>query len=224
MPLKIEHRSHVARRSPHPSSLTPTADNSIGPSQQSSSARVPTASLFEGTREPRLLSPRRITNTSTRRDRVGSTLLQSPARAGHSACMRHIFDATEQRPLGLRQSQDATYSALPDTSRKPSFLTKYRAAIGSPTTDNGSLSQDQPPLVSADTTVDLSQPPQPHIPEGAASGPSSPSWSDDSSYLNASPRCDKSALAGSPTERVREWLLEISRNSPEQLADALDED
>lgn len=171
-----------------------------------------------------MLSPRRVANTGTRRDRVGSTLLQSPARAGHSACMRHIFDATEQRPLGLQQSQGVMYPTLPNISRKASSLKKDRTAIGTPTAVNGSLSQYQPPLVSAVTTVDLPQSPQPHIPERAASGPSSPSWSDDASYLNASPRCNKAALAGSPTERVREWLLEISQNGPEQSADALDED
>lgn len=58
-----------------------------------------------------LASPNRTANASARRC-TGPALSQSPARSGHSACMRKIFD----EPLTLHRNQKVFYPPLPNIS------------------------------------------------------------------------------------------------------------
>lgn len=73
---------------------------------------------------PHLASPAHPANTSVRR-RIGSALLQSPARSGHSTCIRRILD-DPLRPPALRQRpRDVIYPPLPNVSRRLSLLRKH---------------------------------------------------------------------------------------------------
>lgn len=140
-----------------------------------------------------LASPAHTANVSARRC-IGPALSQSPARSGHSTCMRKIFD-DPLRPLSLRH-QDVIYPSLPNVSRQLQPLKKrYHGCDAVPRLHRSPPQEYQPDRD------------EPRASAHSASLSSSESWSNDSIYLevkrlNASP-----SLATSPDERVRDWLL-----------------
>lgn len=130
-------------------------------------------------------------NASARRC-IETALTQSPARSGHSTCMRKIFDGP-LRPLAPRQAhQDAVYPSLPNVSRQLSRLTRHRESRNAPCRLQWSdrpLDQDDSCMPTSSFPRSLSEP-----------------WSEDSIYLSTE------SLHASPSnatrdDRVRDWLL-----------------
>ena len=165
-------------------------------------------------------SPTRVANTSARRC-IGSTLLQSPARCGYSVCIRQIFDDTQQQLLVRQRSQDVIYPPLPNISRQVSPIEKHWV-MDSPTRHDRRHRRGRSPSLNIDVTA-RSPPTTPHH-VAKDRKPSSESWSDDSSYLNAEGLCVSTGLAASPDERVRDWLLATCDDDSESTTYTIGED
>jgi hypothetical protein len=126
---------------------------------------------------------------------IGSALSQSPARKGHSTCMRNIFD-DPLRPLALRQRpHDVIYPPLPNISRQLSPLKKHHQNRKAAPR----LYQPPPQECQYDQTT-------PRVSADSAPRSSPDSWSDDSIYLEAERLHTSTSLAESPNARVRDWL------------------
>lgn len=226
--IRLPHCRHVARPRVQPQACTyvplllrPDRTNDLekGPLPQATSARATAAAQSpQSTNEPCSLQPSQVANTGARRCRAASTLLQSPARAGHSACMRQIFDHSKPYPLGLQQSHHSTHPVLSNTARQVSPLRCNHTTTDSITTHDQSLPTPSNPT----TNLPLSF--QSHSPEEVTSRQPSESWSDDSQYLSVGLQYHSTHVAASPSERIYEWLQETGNGSPCGRALDLDED
>jgi hypothetical protein len=164
-------------------------------------------------------TPSKIANVCVRRAHYGSTLLQSPARPGHSAGMRSIFHTASQHnpPASL-------YPQLPNVSRKASQA--HGATSPEFTAYVPSLHQPAPLLPGTHSQpANLATSPKWSQQDQSVS---SESWSDDTGYLVAGSRCHPSELTVPPAERITHWLSEVcepetydplslQQNSPERL-------
>ncbi|USP82629.1 uncharacterized protein yc1106_09903 [Curvularia clavata] len=150
-------------------------------------------------------SPLGLANIRIRRPPHGSLLLQSPARAGHAARMRQIFEHASREQQPPQPTKPLLYPQLPNVSRKAS-----------------------PPLASMPNYCQQASPtrlPQQSLCMSTASSragfrhaqavfamseQSSESWSDDSGYLLTRSHISKLAPAFVPDDRITEWLTSVS--------------
>ncbi|KAF2632705.1 hypothetical protein BU25DRAFT_417302 [Macroventuria anomochaeta] len=183
------------------------------------SNRAPATPSVRRAGELQPISPSRIANTSARRY-MGSALLHSPARLGHSACIRQIFDDTQQRSLGRQRTRDVIYPSLANVSRHVSPHKNSQAIFSDSSRHDRPQPQDQPSSIDTDATVS-----DPHVisPHTAELRPSPEPWSDDSGYLNASLSCISTEVAESPTERIYDWLSTTCSGELEGTADNMGE-
>ncbi|KAF1841508.1 uncharacterized protein K460DRAFT_419563 [Cucurbitaria berberidis CBS 394.84] len=166
-------------------------------------------------------SPSSIANTRIRRSQHGLTLLQSPARAGHTARMRQIFEDAGHECRTTRHDQGGLYPQLPNISRKAS----------PPLFHNGSVqraapcvSPDRPPAFSCPLTgvpLVVPQPQQSQANLSSMSERTSGSWSDDSGYFVANSRGQALTPSISPEDRIYDWLLRVSRVGSNATEDAI---
>ncbi|KAJ4992771.1 hypothetical protein SVAN01_01817 [Stagonosporopsis vannaccii] len=126
-------------------------------------------------------------NTSARRRCRDTAVLYSPARRGHSACMRQIFDVNQQPALYARENQDVIYPALSNVSRQRSPFNKHPVA-------------DIPTAFQCTANGDPV---------------SSESWHDDLGYLHGDAQCVSTRLASSPDGKVNDWLSATDDDSSE---------
>ena len=184
------------------------ADPTIDPSSQASPEKPPTTPLVYGTESLRPKSPIRVANTSARRC-VRPTLLQSPARLGHSACIRRIFDSEQQQSLDLTWTQRVLNPTLANVPRHVSTMT--HGPVCKPTRHEREESEEQSSSLHKNGTL-TNSPANIHlIPQTLDC--SSDSWSDDSGYLNVE-SCSSADRADSPTARICDWLLTTCTNDP----------
>jgi hypothetical protein len=141
-----------------------------------------------------LASPVQTANVSARRC-VRPTLSQSPARSGHSTCMRKIFD-DPLRPLALRQRHhDVIYPPLPNVSSHLQLSgNRLRGHVSA-------SSLHRLPPQERQSGRD-----QPRVLARSASRSPSESWSDASIYVEAETVHASPGLAASPYDQVQDWL------------------
>lgn len=147
-----------------------------------------------------LVAPIHTANASARRC-TGPAFSQSPARSGHSACMRKIFDES-LRPLTLHRHQNVLYPPLPNISRQ-------LRPLGTRDEGNDALPrvhQSQPRAYQPDQD-------ESRVSSRSASRSSSESWSEDLIYLEAERLHASPGLTASPDERVRDWLSATATDS-----------
>ncbi|CAO2657414.1 Nn.00g035400.m01.CDS01 [Neocucurbitaria sp. VM-36] len=166
-------------------------------------------------------SPSRTANVRIRRSQHSSTLLESPACAGHAARMKQIF---EDASCGYYTTQDhasALYPQLPNISRKaspPPFHTRsiQREAPGTP--------PDRPLAPLCLSMKDLPAAPRPELPGpnlSVLSERTSGSWSDDSGYFIADSRGQASAATTLSNDRIIDWLQKVSRVGSHATEDSI---
>ncbi|KAF1934106.1 uncharacterized protein M421DRAFT_88129 [Didymella exigua CBS 183.55] len=154
----------------------------------------PVTPPFPRNQDPHLASRVYTANASARRC-IGAALSQSPARSGHSTCIRRIFD-DPLRPLALRpRPRDVIYPPLPNVSRQLSPSRKHHQSRNAPLGPHQPLPQDQ------HSSQDESG-----ISAGSIARSSSESWSDDSIYLEAERLHASPSLAALADGRVWNWL------------------
>ncbi|KAG9189676.1 hypothetical protein G6011_06544 [Alternaria panax] len=153
-------------------------------------------------------SPSKQANIRVRRANNAPALLQSPARAGHAARMRQIFEDAGRGHTSTQPEQTLLYPQLPNISRKASPTREHNrdeqhcAPTSSPTRRPKSL------CVSTSSFRIVQHKPQlnsPHISEQ-----SSESWSDDTGYFVAGSRNRTSSLTIPSRDRICDWLTSVS--------------
>lgn len=156
-------------------------------------------------------SPSKVANISVRRPQRGFTLLHSPARPGHSICMKHIFEEASR-----------SYCTQEDTIVHCPQLPKI-GRVTSPPPSHDLASQPSAAYVSTtdrtrstlSSTVPLSTTPQ-------KTHPPSASWTDDSGYLATQSHDGASTFDISSQERIYDWLSKVPQNQGEGADDNLD--
>jgi hypothetical protein len=153
-------------------------------------------------------------NIRVRRSRRDSTLLQSPARAGHASRMRQIFGNAGRDQVELQSNPSSLYPQLANVSRKAS-----PPPITSPVkrkTRRQSITHDLPiyRLESLCLSTNLTSNTA-FMSEACAgleqpSERSSGSWSDDTGYIvTDNSRIRDSSFALAPNEPVHAWLRDL---------------
>jgi hypothetical protein len=150
-------------------------------------------------------SPSKLANIRIRRCNNGSTLLQSPARDGHAARMRQIFEEAGREQHTPQVDKGVLYPQLPNISRKTSPPPEYHTPQPSPIR--------RPESLCMSTSSFQIKPQQLQVP---ASEPSSESWSDDSAYFIAGSRRRTTSNAVCPKERITDWLVSVSASEWEE--------
>jgi hypothetical protein len=177
---------------------------------QTSPHKAPTTPFVYRAESLQLKSPSHVANTSARRC-VGPILSQSPARLGHSACIRQVFDSKHQQHLDVRQIQDIMYPHLADVSRQISPA-REQGTTNFLTGRNRHQSRGQSSSLHTDATV-IGLPATPPLAAKDAE-PCSEPRSDDSKYLNADLPCISTGLSESPNTRIRDWLSATCDGDP----------
>ncbi|KAH6878200.1 hypothetical protein BKA58DRAFT_90670 [Alternaria rosae] len=172
--------------------------------------QIATASTFLG---PSAFptSPSRIANIRVRRANNGSTLLQSPARAGHAARMRQIFEDAgrdHECPQPPQPDRGVSYPQLPNISRKASPPAEHSRNEQRFTLTVSPVQHPKSPCMSSTSFRMVSHATQAVSPR--VSEQSSESWSDDSGYFIAGSRNRTASLTGPPRDRVNDWLATVS--------------
>lgn len=152
-----------------------------------------------------LESPSRVANIRVRRSNCGPALLQSPARAGYTECMRRIFeDAGREHQVPQSPTVDL-YPQLPNISRKASASLVSSEV---PRLKKSCSSSYGPDSLCLSMHLQLGLPPQgeaqrslPH-PSERSSG----SWSDDSGYIITASRGRSHSFLAPPNEHIYSWL------------------
>jgi hypothetical protein len=150
-------------------------------------------------------SPTKTANIRVRRSNHGSTLLQSPARAGYASRMRQMFEEAGR--------SSTLYSQLPNISRKvssPSIRSPVQNGIVQQATTSASTKYRLESLCLS-MTLPL------HVPSRGRTQPkirhpserSSGSWSDDSGYIVTQPRERICSLNVPLNERIHTWLVDV---------------
>lgn len=200
--------------------MQPGTHSTLETSSQSFPDGTPTITSVHRVGERQLPSPTRIANTGARRCR-GPALLKSPARPGHSACIRQIFDCKQQRPLDLLQNQIVIYPSLANVSRQVSPIRNRSATSRNSTKQRGYQPRGPHHLLDTDATAGNLRVAFPYI-DGVQT--SSESWSDDSGYLNEELPHIWTSLAGSSKERIQDWLSTTCDHKSDSIADSIGED
>ncbi|KAF1832734.1 hypothetical protein BDW02DRAFT_631799 [Decorospora gaudefroyi] len=139
----------------------------------------------------------------------GSRLLQSPARAGHAARMRQIFEEAGREQPTPQGDRGVLYPQLANISRRASPPPEYSRQAHSPL-----------PPIHRPQTLWMSTDPfhiVPQVNEAQVSDGSSESWSDDSGYLIRKSRTRPAGLTVSSKERIADWLASVSSEGEEAL-------
>ena len=155
-----------------------------------------------------LASPSRLANIRIRRSHHGSVLLQSPARAGHAARMRQIFEDASLEQQTPQTDRGALYPQLPNVSRRASSPTEHNGHAQNQT-QRSSCVRGPESLCTSTSSVR----PIPHRTQVSFTGvseQSSESWSDDSGYFITGSRNRSSTLTFAPNDRIAEWLTDVS--------------
>jgi hypothetical protein len=153
-------------------------------------------------------SPSRLANIRVRRANNGSTLLQSPARAGHAARMRQIFEDAGRDHISPQPEQTVLYPQLPNVSRKASPTRECNREDEHCTSISSPIRRPESLCVSTSSFRMVQHKPQlnsPHISEQ-----SSESWTDDSGYFIAGSRNRTFSLTVPPRDRINDWLTNVS--------------
>ncbi|EUC32229.1 hypothetical protein COCCADRAFT_27234 [Bipolaris zeicola 26-R-13] len=156
---------------------------------------------------PRPVSPLGLANVRIRRSHHSSRLLQSPARAGHAARMRQLFEDASHEQQTL-QPAHLPYPQLPNISAKASSSLARRGHVHCHSQQATSPVRRLESLCISTTLL-------PRPPPGFAktSQQSSESWSDDSGYLIPGSRSKpnpKSIRASVLDDRIDKWLTGVS--------------
>lgn len=146
-----------------------------------------------------------------RRSHHGSLLLQSPARAGHAARMRQIFEDASREQHTRQPASHTLYPQLANVSRKasPPLALVHNGRVRARFQQNPPTPRPPSRCMSSTTSFRASADDAPSAFVGL-SAQSSESWSDDSAYLVARSRNPTSALAFVPNGRISEWLAGVS--------------
>jgi hypothetical protein len=153
-------------------------------------------------------------NIRVRRSRRDSTLLQSPARAGHASRMRQIFENAARDQVELQSTSSSLYPQLANVSRKASpppitYPVKRETRQQSITHDlpiyrMESLYLSTDPTSAAALTGEACA-----SPEQPSEHPSG-SWSDDTGYIvTVDSRIRDSSFALATNEQVHAWLRDL---------------
>ncbi|KAF1942145.1 hypothetical protein EJ02DRAFT_465983 [Clathrospora elynae] len=146
----------------------------------------------------------------------GSTLLQSPARAGHAARMRQIFEDAGREQRTPQDNKGVLYPQLPNISRRTSPPPEYRL----PDKCRGShCSPSRRPESLCMSTNSFRAIPQPQVNSVQLFERESESWSDDSGYFIGDSRIRPSAVAVPPKERIYDWLQNVSEPEVDDAED-----
>lgn len=151
------------------------------------------------------ISPASVANIRVRRTNHESTLLHSPARAGHSTRMKQIF--AESRRDYAPNAEPNLYPQLPNVSRKAVPPSGSEIAH-TPTKQDERLCCLN--TMSAGTTryASVSQSNM-NVVQPDASLHSSEAWSNDSSYIITESRERQSASFNLTVDQIQGWLLDI---------------
>jgi hypothetical protein len=162
-------------------------------------------------------SPTRTANIRVRRSNYGSKLLQSPARPGYASRMRQLFEDAGSDHQEQRKNIAILYPQLPNISRKAApSLTNNTVVVQRANTQASSGYRPESLCLSTNLPVAVSSISAPHV---SLIHPSSGSWSDDSGYI-VTTRARSGGCTIEPTERVRNWLLELP--NPDEDAGTVD--
>jgi hypothetical protein len=171
-------------------------------------------------------SPTKTANIRVRRSDYGTTLLQSPARAGYAHRMRQMFEEAG-RNHESQLTGNELYPQLANVSRKAS-----PPPIGSPIRSivpraiiRGSMEYCLESLclpAAFPTAVPLKDEAQPAIYD--LSERSSGSWSNDSGYLITQPRSRDCSFTVPPNERIYAWLLDVPDEAGDLANDNVETD
>jgi hypothetical protein len=157
--------------------------------------------------------PSRLANIRIRRANNGSALLQSPARAGHAARMRQIFEDAGRDHQSLLHEQGVFYPKLPNVSRKASPPPEHnRDGLHSTPTSSAVRRPESSCMPTSSFRIESHEP---QVNSLRVSEQSSESWSDDSGYFIAGPRKRISNLTGPPQDRISDWLTSVSAQEQE---------
>ncbi|KAJ8105153.1 hypothetical protein OPT61_g10351 [Boeremia exigua] len=180
---------------------------------------APATPVLHKSKELQTCSPCNAANSSARRRR-DTAFLNSPARRGHSACMRQIFDSKQQQALVQHSNHNVIYPSLPNVSRQLSPPGEYWSMHDS-ISRGRDYRPEQSPLMSKDVSGIFS----PTASQDLANdyNPPSESWSGDSGYLDAERRSDSADVeAASSATRVSEWLS-ATYDGSERIRDMVSE-
>jgi len=167
-------------------------------------------------------SPSRLANIRVRRANNGSTLVQSPARAGHAARMRQIFEDAGHDHQSPQLEQGVSYPQLPNISRKASPPVEHGRNEQYATLAISPVQRPESPYMSRASFRMVSHATQANSPR--ISEQSSEAWSDDSGYFIAGSRNRTASLTGPPRDRINDWLASTSLHEQETcgIEDVLD--
>jgi hypothetical protein len=153
-------------------------------------------------------SATRIANTRIRRSYHDSTLLQSPARPGHAARMRQIFeDASREHQTLQHNTDDTLYPQLPNISRKASPQEHSSRQYQHQPLRNSTLCRPESLCMATNSLQIVPQQAQMH--RSPVSEDTSESWSDDLGYFVSGSLNQSSTLAVTPQERIAAWLTHV---------------
>ncbi|KAF1913741.1 hypothetical protein BDU57DRAFT_320822 [Ampelomyces quisqualis] len=157
-------------------------------------------------------SPTRTANIRIRRSRYGSALLQSPARAGHTACMQQIFEAVGHSQHELHSTPTALYPQLPNISRKalPTLDRSPDASVALQPKATCPSKKYYPKSLCLSTNLSrvVASASEAHASLTHTSNRSSGSWSDDSGYIATNLRARGHSF--NMDERIHDWLRALS--------------
>jgi hypothetical protein len=167
-------------------------------------------------------SPTKTANIRVRRSDYGTTLLQSPARAGYASRMRQMFTEAGGNHASqvtgnelYPQLANVSRKASPPLIRSPTQIMVPRATIGGSTGHCVESLRLSAVLPTALLSRDEAQPAVHDLSEH-----SSGSWSNDSGYLVTQLRSRDFSFTVPPNERIHTWLLDV----PNEARDLASED
>ncbi|KNG47353.1 hypothetical protein TW65_05905 [Stemphylium lycopersici] len=155
-----------------------------------------------------LASPSRLANIRIRRSHHGSLLLRSPARAGHAARMRQIFEDASLKQQTPQVDRGALYPQLPNVSRRASPPIEHNGYAQNQSQRSPCIRRPESLRTSASSVRPI--PRRTQVSFARASEQSSESWSDDSGYFVPRSRHRSSTLTFAPNDRIAEWLTGVS--------------
>jgi hypothetical protein len=175
--------------------------------------------------DPWIASPSKLANIRIRRCHNGSSLLQSPARAGHTARMKQIFEEAGREQHTPQVDKGVLYPQLPNISRKaspPPEHSQHHTPHSSPIRRPESLCMSNISPTRRPESLCMSTSPfrivsqQPQGDRFSVSEQSSESWSDDSGYFVASSRNQTANLTVCAIERITDWLVSVAASKSEE--------
>jgi len=160
-----------------------------------------------------LVSPTRTANVRIRRSKYGSTLSQSPARAGYATRMRQLFEDASR----VDHDSPRLYPQLPNISRKASVSPSKRPSVQLGT----ALPSYRPESLCLSTILSAADPSVSDVQASHLypSERSSGSWSDDSGYIVTNSRGQRCSFSVPPKERIYTWLADLPNHERDVAKD-----